>query len=193
MDLFKQYLQYSLPNNGGNAVVVFLIYNWYMKYDFTIQAEKQKKLDAYIKENANILSEQQYWEDRIIALMVELGEVSNEIRFFKFWSKKPASEKDIIIDELVDCLHFAFSLGNTIENESWVFITDDMKRPINYIYFDIVEKLHQLVTDQSQQLFRSMLFNIVEIAWYLGYSMEDIEIAYDKKNAINYERQDNNY
>ncbi len=164
-----------------------------MKYDFTIQAEKQLKLDAYIKDNADIKSEQQYWEDRIIALMVELGEVSNEIRFFKYWSKKPASEKEIIIDELVDCLHFAFSLGNTINNDRWVFITDDMKRPINYIYFDIVGKLHQLVTDKSDQLFRSMLFNIVEIAWYLGYSMEDIEVAYDKKNAINYERQDNNY
>ncbi len=164
-----------------------------MKYDFTLQAEKQLELDAFIKDNAEIKSEQQYWEDRIIALLVELGEVSNEIRFFKYWSKKPASEKEIIIDELVDCLHFAFSLGNTINNDRWVFATDDMKRPMNLIYFDIVGKLHKMVHDQSPELFRSMLFNLVEIAWYLGYSMEDIEIAYDKKNAVNYERQNSGY
>ncbi len=164
-----------------------------MKYDFKIQAEKQKELDAFIKDNANILSEQQYWEDRIIALMVELGEVSNEIRFFKYWSKKPASEKEVIIDELVDCLHFAFSLGNTLGNEQWVFATDDMKRPITIVYFDIIKKLTDLVHNQDQVLFRSMLFNIVEIAWYLGYSMEDIVEAYDKKNAVNYERQNTGY
>ncbi len=164
-----------------------------MKYDFKIQAEKQKELDKYIKENADIKSEQQYWEDRIIALIVELGEVSNEIRFFKYWSKKGASAKEVIIDELVDCLHFAFSLGNTLNNEQWLFATDDMKRPITLIYFDVVEKLMKLVHDKDEVLFRSMLFNLVEIAWYLGYSMEDIEEAYNKKNQINYERQNTGY
>ncbi len=164
-----------------------------MKYDFKIQAEKQLELDKYIKENSEIKSEQQYWEDRIVALMVELGEMSNEIRFFKFWSKKPASDKEIIIDEYVDCLHFAFSLGNTIENEQWTFITDDIKRPINIIYFDIVKKLTDLVSNKDLSLFRSMLFNLVEVAFYLGYSMEDIEEAYNKKNEINYQRQDSGY
>ncbi len=164
-----------------------------MKYDFKIQAEKQRELDEYIKKNADIKSEQQYWEDRIIALMVELGEVSNEIRFFKFWSKKEASAKEVIIDELVDCLHFAFSLGNTLNNDQWLFATDDMKRPITLIYFDVVEKLMKLVHEKDEVLFRSMLFNLVEIAWYLGYSMEDIEEAYNKKNQINYERQNTGY
>ncbi len=164
-----------------------------MKYDFTIQANKQLELDAFIKENAEIKSEQQYWEDRIVAFMVELGEMSNEIRFFKFWSKKPQSEKEVIIDEYVDCLHFAFSLGNTLENDSWTFITDDMKRPINMIYFDVAEKALKLSKNKDLDLFRSMLFNLVEIAFYLGYTMEDIEEAYNKKNAVNYERQNTGY
>ncbi len=164
-----------------------------MKYDFTIQAEKQLDLDAFIKNNSNIKSEERYWEDRIIALLVELGEVSNEIRFFKYWSKKPSSEKEVIIDELVDCLHFAFSLGNTLGIKEWVFITDDMKRPMHLIYFDIIKKLHDLVNDKNERLFKSMLFNLVEIAWHLNYSMEDIEEAYNKKNAVNYERQNSGY
>ncbi len=164
-----------------------------MKYEFKELAEKQKELDAFIKDNAGDITDSEYWESRVVALLVELGEVSNEIRFFKFWSKKPASEKEVIIDELVDCLHFAFSLGNTIENDTWVFGMDDMKRPISIIYFDIVEKLTQLRHNKDVQLFRSMLFNLAEIAFYLGYSMEDIQIAYDKKNKVNYERQNNGY
>ncbi len=164
-----------------------------MKYDFTIQAEKQKELDAFIKDNAEINSEQRYWEDRIIALMVELGEVSNEIRFFKYWSKKPASEKEVIIDELVDCLHFAFSLGNTLENKQWVIGMDDMKRPMPIIYFELIGKLQRLVNEKDVILFRSMLFNLCEIAFHLGYSMEDIEVAYDIKNKVNYDRQNSGY
>ncbi len=164
-----------------------------MKYDFTTQAIKQKELDAFIKDNAEIRSEQSYWENRIIALMVELGEVSNEIRFFKYWSKKPASEKEVIIDELVDCLHFAFSLGNTLENDQWVIGMGDMKRPMPIIYFELVGKLQRLVHEKDVTLFRSMLFNLCEIAYYLSYSMEDIEIAYNKKNKINYERQNSGY
>ncbi len=164
-----------------------------MKYDYSEKAEKQKKLDKFILENTDGINEQQYWENRIIALQVEIGEVSNEIRFFKYWSKKTSSSKEIILDELVDCLHFAFSLGNTLNNDSWEFAMDDIKRPLNYIYFDIMNKLNELVRNKNINLFRSMLFNISEIAFYLGYSMDDINSAYDKKNKINFERQNTGY
>ncbi len=164
-----------------------------MKYNFEKLAEKQIALDKMIKDNSPEMNDQRYWEDRITALMVELGELANEIRFFKYWSNKPQSDKEVIIDELVDCLHFSFSLGNTIENKSWVFGLDDMKRPLTIIYFDIMSKLSEMVMDKSDTKFRSMLFNIVEIAWYLGYSQEDIEEAYAKKNAINYKRQEEGY
>ncbi len=164
-----------------------------MKYEFKTQAIKQLELDAFIKDNSDIKSEQQYWEDRIVALLVELGELANEIRFFKYWSKKPASDKEIIIDEFVDCLHFAFSLGNTLGNDQWTFSPDDMKRPINIVYFELIGKLNELVHNQDVVLFRSMLFNLVEIAWNLSYSMDDIKEAYNKKNAVNYERQNTGY
>lgn len=164
-----------------------------MKYDFKKLSEKQKELDAFIIKSVGDMDENSYWEDRIIALNVELSEVSNEIRFFKFWSKKPASEKEVILDELVDCLHFAFSLGNTLKNDEWLFITDDIKRPIRHIYFDISNKLMELVHNKDLKLFRGMLFNLVEIAWYMGYSMEDLNKAYEIKNKVNYERQNSGY
>ena len=164
-----------------------------MKYDFTKQANKQIELDNYIKENSKIESEQKYWEDRLIALNVELSEVSNEIRFFKYWSKKGPSKNEIIIDELVDCLHFAFSLGNTLKNENWIFLIDDIKRPIRMIYFDISKKIIELKENKDKDLFRNLLFNITELAFNMNYSMKDIEVAYDIKNQINYNRQKSGY
>ena len=48
---------------------------------------------------------------KIIALHVELGELANETRSFKYWSKKGPSPREIILEEFVDVLHFTLSLG----------------------------------------------------------------------------------
>lgn len=163
-----------------------------MRYILTELAQKQKVLDKYIKGKIEI-NDDQYWEDRIIALSIELAEVSNEIRYFKFWSKKGPSTKEVILDELVDCIHFALSLSNTLGIDELKFIMDDMKRPIRVIYFDILEKLTIARTNKDKVEFKSLIFNILEIAWYMNYSMEDIQKAYDIKNKVNFERQDSGY
>jgi dimeric dUTPase (all-alpha-NTP-PPase superfamily) len=44
-----------------------------------------------------------------LALIVELGELANEVRSFKFWSYKNPSNKEVILEEYVDGLHFIIS------------------------------------------------------------------------------------
>lgn len=163
------------------------------KYSFTQEANEQKKLDAYILKNNLDMNESSYWEDRIIAMQVELAELINEIRFFKFWSKKPQSNREVILEEFVDCLHFGLSLGNTLEVEEFIFGMGDMKRPLRLIYFDISQKLLNLAREKDQRLLKSILFNLFEIAWFIGYSEEEIKEAYSKKRDENYKRQDSNY
>lgn len=53
----------------------------------------QEKLDQTIIENHYLQGEDLY-NSKKLALLVELGELANEIRFFKFWSidKKPRTE-----------------------------------------------------------------------------------------------------
>lgn len=163
-----------------------------MTYDLNELAIKQEKLDKYIKDKTT-LNDDKYWSDRIIALNVELNELSNEIRFFKYWSNKPQSSKEVILDEFVDCIHFALSLGNTIGAKNLVFSMNDMKRPIQIIYFDISKKIIELNSNKDVNLFKSLLNNILEIAWYLGYDMNDVQNAYDIKNKVNYDRQNVGY
>ena len=50
----------------------------------------------------------------LLALMVEVGELANEVRSFKAWSNKPMSPKEIVLDEMVDVLHFYLSLANQL-------------------------------------------------------------------------------
>ncbi|HAQ08050.1 MAG TPA: dUTPase, partial [Bacillus bacterium] len=70
----------------------------------------QKELDRHI-ELQHGLVEEDLFDRKILALLVELGELANETRCFKFWSLKPSSEKQVILEEFVDGIHFILSLG----------------------------------------------------------------------------------
>src|SRR5690625_3503887 len=72
--------------------------------------EMQQKLDTYIKDNHNLENENLF-DKKILALLVELGEIANETRCFKFWSTKEPNSIDIILEEYVDNIHFLLSIG----------------------------------------------------------------------------------
>ena len=126
--------------------------------------------------------------------MVELGELANETRCFKFWSVKPASHKKVILEEYVDGLHFI--LGLAIElNAMEIELLRDMEesnltlqfRRVFYVAnqpIDLVEPQHYI-----NQLFTAyyQLGEMLEFTW------EEIEQAYMNKNQINHARQNEGY
>src|SRR3954469_23285631 len=72
--------------------------------------EMQAGLDRYIEENHQLENEDLF-NRKVLALLVEIGELANETRCFKFWSVKPPSDKQVILEEFVDGVHFILSLG----------------------------------------------------------------------------------
>ncbi len=70
----------------------------------------QNELDRHI-ESEHGLQNADLVDKKILALLVELGELANETRCFKFWSKKAPSEQEVILEEYVDGIHFILSLG----------------------------------------------------------------------------------
>ena len=60
--------------------------------------EMQKELDARILEEHPVQEGEDRLAKKILALLVELGELANEWRGFKYWSKdqKPRTEKQVI-------------------------------------------------------------------------------------------------
>jgi len=69
----------------------------------------QYALDTHIEEKHGL--KEDLFNRKMLALLVELGELANETRCFKFWSLKAASEKAVILEEFVDGVHFILSLG----------------------------------------------------------------------------------
>ncbi len=165
-----------------------------MKYDFKEISEKQKTLDSYIlKKLDKKIHENSYWSFRIIALFVEINELINEIKFFKFWKKNKNIDQKKVKEEFVDCLHFLFSLGNTIGFNNWIFITDDIKKPLEIIYFDFNKNLIKLNEEKNKENIKKIFNNLMDLAFNLNLSNEEIHEIYNYKNKINFDRQDSNY
>ncbi|MDE5553349.1 MAG: dUTPase, partial [Malacoplasma sp.] len=69
----------------------------------------QEKLDNVVHKNHNIKNPMDVFIQRKLALAVEIAELANEVKCFKYWSVKKEDNKEKIGDEYADVLHFILS------------------------------------------------------------------------------------
>lgn len=174
--------------------------------------EAQDELDKHIVEEKGLQGKDLLGE-KILALQVELGELANEWRGFKFWSEDKTPRKHVailnkegtgstnpLLEEYVDCLHFILTIGIELklkhtsptsighfENTTETFV--QMFRETSMLLTDIREEIEAVITETYTDLFG--LF--VGLGSQLGFTWEQIEQAYFDKNAVNHERQANGY
>jgi len=156
--------------------------------------EMQAGLDRYIKENHQLENEDLF-NRKVLALLVEIGELANETRSFKFWSVKPASEKKIILEEFVDGIHFILSLGiecgfhkQPLELEAEPTVQD-----INEQFLKIYQAVSIFQASRSLSDYQHVFEDYLQLAMLLGIKYEEMEQAYIQKNEVNYKRQNQNY
>ncbi|MFF2450459.1 dUTP diphosphatase [Neobacillus sp. NPDC058068] len=156
--------------------------------------EMQKALDRHIEEKHGLLNEDLF-NRKVVALLVEIGELANETRCFKFWSVKPSSAKDVILEEFVDGIHFILSLG--IECG---FDAEQMELKMHGLSLDATDqflRVYELVNifQQAKNLssYIDLFAAYLVLAEQLGFTEGEIEQAYFRKNEVNYQRQQNNY
>ena len=68
----------------------------------------QRELDLFIQNNRE--KQTDVFQEKGLALLIELAELANETRCFKFWSTKGPSDDAVILEEYVDSIHFLLSL-----------------------------------------------------------------------------------
>lgn len=157
----------------------------------------QEKLDSRIRD-MHLIEKADTYEKTILALMVEVGEMANETRTFKFWSTKLPSEKHVILEEFVDCLHFMISIGNHHDfyekyKNTEIEIADTMKGDLTDLLTKLFESITTFRIEQSRESYLVIWDYYMSIAKKLNFSVEDIKQAYMDKNKENHERQDNGY
>lgn len=154
--------------------------------------ELQKELDYRILKQHH-LEDQPLLQKKILALQVELGELANETRCFKYWSEKEPSPKDIILEEYVDCLHFILSVG--IEKDFCDVILDlkHVEYPLTDQFLNLYIDVNDFVICSSKDHYITLFEDFFNIGTSLGFTESEIEDAYLKKNNVNHERQSNGY
>lgn len=152
--------------------------------------ELQKKLDSRIVREHE-LEEQTLLFKKFLALKVELGELANETRCFKYWSYKEPSPKKNILEEFVDCVHFLLSIAIDVDfpiakYDFTPYIQDskDIVAQFNACFYTVYVAEERC----SKFSIRYMFENFLGLGSMLGFSYEDIEKAYLEKNQINLER-----
>ncbi|SIS51362.1 dUTP diphosphatase [Salimicrobium flavidum] len=151
----------------------------------------QRQLDEFIEQSKSVQKET-ILDDKTLAFYVELGELANETRCFKFWSNKPASDREIIKEEYVDGLHFLLSLG--IETDTYVKSVDASKHSSKTeAFLAVYGRLEAWKRNRSVQTYQELFDSYVSLAKTLEISEEEMKEAYLKKHEENYERQNRGY
>lgn len=180
--------------------------------------EVQRKLDDKIIEEKG-LEGQDLLPEKVLALLVELGELANEWRGFKFWSKnRKANTQEFrllqvfeddhgpsfetinpLLEEYVDCLHFILSIGIECEIkqfEPWSHTdTTDTTHQFIAVYrtVETIALMVQINFEDKQDAYEALFAHFMTLGEMLGFTWDQVESAYMEKNRVNHQRQDNGY
>jgi dimeric dUTPase (all-alpha-NTP-PPase superfamily) len=163
-----------------------------MTIDLTFMLAEQAKLDAHIQQQHQV-SYSSTREKRLLALYVEVGEMINETKTFKFWSKKPSAEKPIILDEYADGLHFLLSLSIEAGSSKNLYDIKPVTKTLTQATIDVFESISDLSRAFSKGALENAFQHYLNLIPLLGFTSEEVVEAYFKKLGVNYTRQQNAY
>nr|WP_106780310.1 dUTP diphosphatase [Lysinibacillus timonensis] len=151
----------------------------------------QRELDEFIESNREIHKD--VFVEKGLALTIELAELANETRCFKFWSTKGPSEREVILEEFVDSIHFLLSLGNEkgYSLNEWPKI--QLEVDLTVYFLNAQNAILTFIQNPNEDNYIAIWQFYGVIAHNLGFSLEDIISAYILKNEKNYERQRSGY
>jgi dimeric dUTPase (all-alpha-NTP-PPase superfamily) len=177
--------------------------------------EKQRELDARI-EKEHGLEGKDLLPEKILALQVELGELANEWRGFKFWSKDqeprtkayshqeniqrnygyssvPKYDRNPLLEEYVDGLHFILSIGLELNVEA--LDIEDYVQYEPYYRLNLTEQFSAVFyfASRASSMYLKLFNAYVGLGEWLGFTWEEIEQAYQSKNQVNHVRQSEGY
>jgi Uncharacterized protein conserved in bacteria len=151
--------------------------------------DENKKLDVMFNDLYNIYSDD-IIEKNIIELLVELGELANESRSFKYWTKKPPSDKTIILEEYTDGLLMILAFFNVKEidlDETFPIIEE---KNIIAAFKELFNLVSELDYNLDNNMLKLIFSNMINLGYLLSFTDNDIidgSINKINKNKIRFE------
>ncbi len=112
---FDVYYNENYIGSADSIEKASLMLSDYMKktdLSLTMFYEAQSSLDSFILLNKKKpIDKEEYLSKTLLALMVEVAELANATRCFKYWSNKESESREVLLEEYVDIMHFFLSIG----------------------------------------------------------------------------------
>ena len=151
-------------------------------FDYTNIYKVTRYLDSLFESNYS--NDKEILRKNKVELLVELGELANETRCFKYWSIRQKGEKEKVLEEYIDCLFMILYFCN-IKN-----ISLDEKFP-KASNGDIIETFLTLYKYSGnfgkipkKDDVKKVLVELDYLAKLLDFTIEDLERVTNKKRKI---------
>ena len=138
--------------------------------------------------------ESKYYEKNCLELIVELCELANESKCFKYWTIKKAN-KELVLEEFADSLLMVLYLFNTYNIDCVSTIDVDMSSDVIESFNILIRMCTNLMNKNNiDELFLKEIFTrLLYIGKLLELNDDDIYNACLKKIIKNEERLSSNY
>lgn len=160
--------------------------------DFEKIYKETKYLDSLFAKKYDITSPE-IIQKYNLELLVEFGELANETRCFKFWSSKEASDKQIILEEYIDCLFMILYFCNIMH----VSLSESFPKTDELNIVETFLELYNLGTEFSKSLkkeiIKKLFIQTLYLSKLLNFTFEDLYEATKRKSLIIQERLKSNY
>lgn len=142
--------------------------------------ELQENLDEVIRKEHGLEGEL-LLSQKTLALQVEIGELANETKCFKFWIDNKVSNSKVILEELANSLYFILSLGleksfNDIEDIQ----LKNSRCNINSQFLNIYVDINDFLVCSSKDHYITLFEDFLSLGSSLGYSPSEIQKTYNK-------------
>ena len=154
---------------------------------------RNKKLDDIFM-SKYIDTEDKLYEKNCLELIVELCELANESKCFKYWTIKEP-DKGLVLEEYADCLSMLLCIFNYYEVDEIKIIDRELSDDIVIIFNDVIRMCTMLMNEDivTDELLYEIFTYLLHISKLLNLDDNDIIDACYMKLGKNIERLNSDY
>ena len=121
-----------------------------------------------------------------LELLVELGELANETKCFKYWSKKMPN-KDLVLEEYADTLLMVFYFFRELDIDLMDVFPNPIKEDINNKFITLYKLMSIFREEYTKDIIKEIFINLLDLGNLL--KLTDNEIIYSCLNKIEIDKQ----
>lgn len=132
---------------------------------------KNKELDKIFIDKYEHIDKDMYKKNKI-ELLVEIGELANETKCFKYWTTK-SPNKELVLFEYADCIIMTLCLYNYLNLELEDIEFNKIEDPCdNFAY--LYKLCSEFYFNDNKEILKEILFNLINLGELLNITHEEI-------------------